>query len=209
MAQKFSKGFCYVCQEPAIDVDHVPAKCFFPVGYRINLITVPACQKHNQAASEDDEFVRNCLVISCYNEISSLLKDKLNKSFQIERKISDLVMSVVAKTDNDYIVETDNTRLTKCFVKIVRGIYFHEYKVPLHHKLTIVFSSHLYIDEEQKKIAESSNSAIKMLDIGGYFKGENQDVFKYSLQNLKNTEDSMLYMVFYKAFNVSCVLSKI
>lgn len=45
---------CYMCDGPAASVEHAPAQCFFPKGYRLNLITVPSCLLHNNFISKDD-----------------------------------------------------------------------------------------------------------------------------------------------------------
>src|SRR5690606_38612967 len=54
---------CYMCDEVATSVEHVPPKCLFPeikdsgVDLRVNLITVPSCEEHNCKKSHDDEFL--------------------------------------------------------------------------------------------------------------------------------------------------------
>jgi hypothetical protein len=52
-----------MCDELACGREHVPPKCFFPEikdlgkDYRINLIKVPSCDKHNSKTCKDDEYV--------------------------------------------------------------------------------------------------------------------------------------------------------
>ena len=50
---------CYWCgielTKPSINREHVPPLCFFPKGYRNNLMTVPSCEKHNNHLSKLDE----------------------------------------------------------------------------------------------------------------------------------------------------------
>ena len=41
------KGFCYYCGRKAITRQHIPGRIFFPKEKRVNLITVPSCNKHN------------------------------------------------------------------------------------------------------------------------------------------------------------------
>lgn len=71
---------CYMCGATETSRDHVPAKTFFPkikdVGgkhsdLRNNLLTVPACPKHNQVYSKDEEYVG--IILTCHypcNEIA-------------------------------------------------------------------------------------------------------------------------------------------
>jgi hypothetical protein len=55
---------CYMCDQPAVGVEHAPPKCLFPEkgGFRKRLITVPSCSLHNSKKSKDDEYLRHVLV---------------------------------------------------------------------------------------------------------------------------------------------------
>jgi hypothetical protein len=55
-------GKCYMCNAAGTTREHVPPDCFFPKGYRENLITVPSCPGHNTNNSKDVEYVRNIIV---------------------------------------------------------------------------------------------------------------------------------------------------
>jgi len=50
-----------MCDAVATSAEHAPPDCFFPEGYRSNLITVPSCAKHNEANAKDVEYVRNVI----------------------------------------------------------------------------------------------------------------------------------------------------
>ena len=55
---------CFACSRPATTREQVPPACLFPEtkdtagkqDFRSNLITVPACARHNLAKSGDDEY---------------------------------------------------------------------------------------------------------------------------------------------------------
>jgi len=53
---------CYCCGNPAVGMEHFPPESFFPEGNRSGLIGVPACKKHNQDKSKDDEYIRAMLM---------------------------------------------------------------------------------------------------------------------------------------------------
>lgn len=53
---------CYMCDAEGTTREHVPPDCFFPKGYRENLMTVPSCPNHNTKNSKDVEYVRNIIV---------------------------------------------------------------------------------------------------------------------------------------------------
>ena len=56
-----SDSLCYRCEVAATTREHVPPDCFFPVGHRDPLWTVPSCEVHNLGNSKDVEYVRNVL----------------------------------------------------------------------------------------------------------------------------------------------------
>ena len=53
---------CYMCEELATSVEHIPPQCLFPeqkdlpdgIDLRKQLLTVPSCDKHNSKKSQDD-----------------------------------------------------------------------------------------------------------------------------------------------------------
>lgn len=61
---------CYMCDEVAVSVEHVPPRCLFPkqkdlprgVDLRRELLTVPACAQHNMEKSREDEYFLNVIV---------------------------------------------------------------------------------------------------------------------------------------------------
>jgi hypothetical protein len=48
---------CYYCGQPATTREHAPPKSFFPKKTNLQLKTVPACEKHNNAKSNDDQYL--------------------------------------------------------------------------------------------------------------------------------------------------------
>lgn len=75
---------CYYCGADSITDEHVPPKSFFPESDRINLITVPSCEKHNNDNSNDAEYVRNIISMHLLNNEKGLnhLQQKTFRSFQ-------------------------------------------------------------------------------------------------------------------------------
>jgi len=69
---------CYLCDEPAVGVEHVPPRCLFPkvkdlpkgVALRKNLITVSSCDAHNLEKSRDDVYFQNVITgCDCINNV--------------------------------------------------------------------------------------------------------------------------------------------
>lgn len=61
---------CYMCDNLAESVEHVPPRCLFPkkkdlpsgIDLRRELLTVPACALHNMEKSREDEYFLNVIV---------------------------------------------------------------------------------------------------------------------------------------------------
>jgi hypothetical protein len=61
---------CYMCDNLAVSVEHVPPRCLFPkqkdlprgIDLRRDLMTVPACAQHNMEKSREDEYFLNVIV---------------------------------------------------------------------------------------------------------------------------------------------------
>lgn len=78
-----------MCDAVATSVEHAPPDCFFPEGYRSNLVTVPSCAKHNEANAKDVEYVRN--VISTQrgtNGAAALIFETTKRSLEHSPKLA-------------------------------------------------------------------------------------------------------------------------
>lgn len=139
---------CYACDGLATGKEHCPPKCLFPEGHRKNLITVPACDSHNNAKSDNDEFFRLIVVgmagkIELIPTIIRSVKRKkdtgeLNK---IQKHVKDILNQVapsnlenISKLPNNNQYEPYDMAAEKadCFKKhlelTARGIMYHEKK---------------------------------------------------------------------------------
>lgn len=74
---------CYMCDEAGTTREHAPPKAFFPEGYRTNLWTVRSCSKHNNANSQDVEYVFSLIVNQLYatGSAHTLSQNKAFKAF--------------------------------------------------------------------------------------------------------------------------------
>ena len=82
---------CYMCDAMATSFEHVPPHCFFPEGYRANLITVPSCTAHNEKNSKDVEYVRNVISTQhgATNEAATKVFETTKRSFDRSTKLAD------------------------------------------------------------------------------------------------------------------------
>lgn len=142
MAQAISKYLrgktCYACEDAATSRDHVPPKLFFPEesdlggaygNLRRDLITVYACEKHNNEASGDDAYFA-CFVAVASTPNSRLarlhfetkIKRALDKDPQVAQWFADAIWKNGRPVRQFATVDTD--RFDRCVSKIVKGLYY-------------------------------------------------------------------------------------
>ncbi|MCW1520744.1 hypothetical protein [Acinetobacter baumannii] len=196
---------CYMCSKIATNDEHVPPKCFFPSTndgrYKVNLIKVPSCIKHNNDTSATDELVNILLYLALPNEKNEPAKLQGDKFLNFQSKNTHRKISLLTKilSNNPRIVKLEEiyvnrkgetlvfnynplrSQLIETFKKISCGIFFHETKRKLlgsHAILDLIGrSKDPQIDLDKLKI---KNEALKLLDKNQVaFKGDNPTVFKY------------------------------
>ena len=78
---KAASAKCYMCSDTATTREHIPARTFFPTGYRKELWSVPSCLKHNNNNSLDVEYVAGCIV-SAIESTGVALEENQKKVFR-------------------------------------------------------------------------------------------------------------------------------
>jgi hypothetical protein len=207
------KPQCYACESPATGREHVPPRCLFPTelgsDFRKNLITVPSCDEHNTAKSDDDEFLLASLagIIGC-NDVGMAHKfTKVNRA--IRRTGGKLLQKALKeqrvewyKLGDGMIVDVtwgklDIERLSRCFSLIGLGLYRAEYGksfrgrvkceiayAPLHDRGRMGFREFI-VDEMNAELASSP------------IKGDNPAVFQWVIGPLDPSGACCGMMIFY------------
>ncbi|MGB7924099.1 MAG: hypothetical protein WCF57_12720 [Pyrinomonadaceae bacterium] len=124
---------CYMCDGANEGREHVPARTFFPKGYRDNLWTVPACKEHNQDNSKDVEYVAGC-IISAIETTGVALDESQKKVFRAFGRSKGLLLGtfrnpilvVLPSGELTATFETDLTRFNSVMEALAYGIFFHE-----------------------------------------------------------------------------------
>jgi hypothetical protein len=136
--------------------DHIPPRAIFPDGpaYRHNLITVPACRRCNKKCSLDDEYL--AVFLSGHagvtrNPVSSGLHPRLDRGIKrtrrgsLGKRIRRSLKLVDARTPTGLIVgrqpvmSIDIPILRRVGQRILRGLYFHHFGVPVPERLHVDF----------------------------------------------------------------------
>lgn len=206
---------CYMCDEKATSVEHVPPKGLFPESQRKLLITVPACDKHNMDTSRDDEHLRNVLTM-CIGGNSSGAEQFFNKtkkvydhSQSLREKLKEnstpVIIEDVVTSEKCPTVATkfEASRVLGSFDKIGRALYFNHFNKKFANEIDVVLEFARDINKLgfNKKI----ESLIPLLDLAfsqKTFHGNNPEVFKYQVCD---DVGLMMRLTFYEAQLVSLI----
>lgn len=193
---------CYMCNAPAVSMEHVPPKCIFPEiretgghDYRKELLRVPSCDVHNSRKSHDDEFLmvslagivgNNSIGYEHYHtkvqralaRTSSKLLDQVFKnkeSFEVEKN-NEFMQIIMGNPDYD--------RLIRCFEHIAHGIHRHHFECNFTGQLMAIlgFIYNAVEDAENFKKMVSKKVTIELEGKEKY--GRNPDVFYYQFTDV-------------------------
>jgi hypothetical protein len=209
-----------MCEEEATSVEHVPPKCLFPeskdVGgknYRINLLTVPSCDKHNGKKSQDDEFLMVSLAgIVGNNSIGyqhyggkihralkrtsfKLLDDIFIQKRELRLKNENKFMDVIWGTP-------DYKRLEDCFSHVAYGVYRFHFKNSFIGELK-PYLGFLHHNEQNPKAFKAFLQAKAKHELDGKTQyGENPGVFYYQITEPDEFEVFLIHLCFYENTSV-------
>lgn len=143
---------CVYCRNnKATTRDHVPPKCLFPKPRPNDLITVPACESCNKAASQDEEYFLSVIMLTDagVTETGRSHWKKLRRMYNRRRGVKSTIASSIE--NKPYFTPTgiylghrltishDDSRFRNVVLKIVRGLYFFEYDEIFPEKATIQY----------------------------------------------------------------------
>lgn len=165
-----------------ITKDHVPPKCLFDSGRKINLITVPACGNCNSSFKKDDEYFRLMLALHPdladkgeFQYLMDAAKRALNKpqSRSFKKHLnSNISIKEMFSAEGIYLgsanaLKVDVQRMIKIARRILVGLYFHHHKevIPSEYEIAI------FLKDTQKNDSafqsESVQDILKYLEING------------------------------------------
>jgi hypothetical protein len=124
---------CYRCDSDGVTREHAPPDCFFPTGYRDNLVTVPSCHEHNTKNSKDVEYVRNVIVshFSTNDVAREHFQNKVKRSFNKSSKLFDRtfkdVMPISIDGEETGIFSLDLLRNKTVMEALAYALYYKEF----------------------------------------------------------------------------------
>lgn len=120
---------CYACDELADGIEHVPPKIFVPLAKRNRaFFQVPACRRHNQDRSADDQYTAVTMAIvtpSAYQDQGYL--EKLQRTLaRRSGALGERLRRSTRREGGQLIIEHDTTRTSRVFGDVARALYFIE-----------------------------------------------------------------------------------
>jgi|ERR1035437_9156572 hypothetical protein len=211
------KPRCYKCASIATSREHVPPRNLFPearesggVDYRINLITVPSCDTHNSAKSNDDEF----LMVSLAGIFGNNSIGYMHRLVKVDRAVlasaHRLFDQVLLEKEQFHRVEVaenqfidviwgtpDVTRLNRCFEHIAFGLHRHHFRQNFCGSVTVLLGYLFHKDHNKRKWAEFIRDRAE-LDLAGKPRvGSNPTVFYYQVSDPDQFGLYMMRLCFY------------
>jgi len=211
---------CYMCNSEASSREHAPPLCIFPEGrdmgdgndYRKNLITVPACDKHNLEKSTDDEYLQLIVIHGYFNNplAQKQFKTKLTRAFSRKPALLEAFHSdstpVVLDGVKTNTVTVDRGRFERSIEMLVKALYFHVYEQQLSMPLHV--HTPLLLDIEGKDAGEVNELVKKFcLAVRTHLEpkehhGENTDIFWFKKDHSEKRNLVSCHMQFYGGFDI-------
>jgi len=210
-----------MCNDIATTKEHIPPKCLFPekkdIGndnYRLDLITVPSCEEHNNFKSDDDEFLMVSLAGILGNNSIGYIHSQKKVKRAIRRSSYKLLKKVFLKSKNikievennqfvDVIIGTpDVLRLKNSFEHIAYGVYYHHFNKRFNGILKIFMGFLHYSRQNDKNHKDIIQKKINYEAKNKQRFGKNQNVFYYQFLDVDEQNILPLKLCFYDGVEI-------
>jgi hypothetical protein len=213
---------CYMCSRPATSREHVPPKCFFPekkdlpstLDYRVNLITVPACDQHNLSKSKDDEYLFLVIVSHWQNNLAAQrhFSKKVRRAMQRRPNLRGVYLREYLPVWLGSVPTgapiADRERLDRSLEWIARALHFHRYGTN-DWSADIWIHSPAFVPVSRISLQRwrAQQNALEVLSSHylaheGWL-GDNPDIFRYRIYADPQHGRMFVRMVFYDGFPVT------
>ena len=135
---------CIYCGAPGVTSDHVPPKLIFPKAHRNQLMTVPACVACNNSFASDEQYFQAVLLLGSCGKTpagAAVWRESLARAYATQVGLQKRIAGSI-QHQNHFSpaglllglaewVRFDQDRFRNVIVKIVRGLYYLEYAMPI------------------------------------------------------------------------------
>lgn len=204
-------------------MEHIPPRSFFPRGRGLQLKTIPSCAEHNNAKSNDDQYVlaHICIAASSGEDLARTIFAR-SIAPQLDRSAAFrelLVGGSETLADGSRRYQVDIARLDNFFDHLAAGIFFDRYGCPVginNHRI-----EHVYLDlrADDPEGDEQRRMVAKIL--GHFFAGFRDQIARYEADKLDESiymnrimdpagQDASITIIhtFYGVFDVATFLTK-
>lgn len=217
---------CYMCSSPKASVEHVPPRGLFPkskdlphgIDLRKELITVPSCDVHNSAKSQDDEYLMYALVFGIQNNptASAQVRSKIARALEENPGVARLmtqhqmpvqVEDTTTGTRQDTVaLKIDTQRINQAFDHIGRALHFHHFKSKW---MGSIQSISLFLLKLEGESAQEHNASL--ISLGEHMEellakepthGANPEVFTYKFIKAEPGLPVAMLLTFYEGSRV-------
>lgn len=212
---------CFACSNGATTREHVPPLCMFPEtkdtdgsqDFRRNLITVPACARHNLAKSGDDAYF--LWVLSTNLPANSVARQQVStKLARAHIRRPALGQAILSDTKDAIVVDShsgtrhdavevplDGARFKEVLDLVALGLYRHHFRERWPGSLRVHPDFIGYADSGQSLHLDTDRlilfDASEKLFAPESKYGENPDVFWYQVHEPKVQYRCLMRLVFY------------
>lgn len=201
-----------MCEEAKASKEHAPPKCFFPEDKRINLITVPSCEKHNESNSDDVEYIVGLIVTSGANETAREHFLTILESWKKDNgaKGKKILAKAFTNNDGDTVIPTDEEKFYTIFSCMVSAFFFKDFREKINGVQWLNLFPDLTSTAKFQDTKEDGNSILRRKFTPEFekysytqMKTWNPDVFQYFVYR---DADIVIYkLLFYESFRVYSV----
>ncbi len=162
---------CYVCGNAATTREHVPPKSFFPKGCGLQLKTVPSCPDHNNAKSNDDQYLLAHISMHAASE-NTIAKQRFMGSIAPHLHRSPAFHQVlregsVGLPGGARQYKVDVRRFNSFFDHFACAIYYDRYGFPLDRASHEV--QHVYLSLRTEDLEEQSRRKFIVMALGHFY----------------------------------------
>jgi hypothetical protein len=126
--------------------DHIPLRGLFPKPWPKDLITVPCCDSCHDDSSDDDLYFRTVLLTASNLSADNMAIKQMDHAIKSlnrpnRSKLANLIRNSIIDTEivteagliigNWPAMKIDHDKIEKVLIRIVRGLFFREFRVPL------------------------------------------------------------------------------
>ncbi|WP_246722873.1 hypothetical protein [Aureimonas sp. OT7] len=176
---------CYFpgCNEKGTTKEHIPPRSFFPVGERLQLLTVKSCKKHNNDKSTNDLYVlaQICMNASPSNRAREVFQERVAPQLSHNNDmLRRMLLKGAFKVRGGVAYPVDHARFDEFFTALSCGLIYKSQKAPLPSDYKVSHIYHRFISD-----ADAERQALEA-GIDRFYDGKPLDFMSFGNPDLRN-----------------------